>query len=462
MQDKMELRKEALLKTSTPLDFTNENEIEGFEIGGVQPIGAERKLLFEVEGKIFKFDGNNLIEIDFTPEEIDIDAVLENGNSVDELKQVANISDWAGKKVFPIIALTAAADLNVMPSISIAAKVKSYSDIFQRQEILPVFELGEKAKIVSVDFEKEISGGGDVSLEIRLRNENVWGGWISIADAEGKICQAAQLRSTLSVTSTSGSSTAYLKSATINFAADADKISSDVSTIYFTPEEFDSDLTTCYILIKHSKLCGNDLKCFVNFQSSPEEKINFELGTGADAPQNFTLDEGIDFDSFVLEIDGVPSKNYSIDAKEKILTLTAPVGKKITVSYKYNLAAENWQECEKQFTTLDKNFEKNIWTSRFVCRLDKPENSSIANVKIESAVESSAEEMNFTLDAARKKIYLKEFAIADSIECNLDWKFDAATNVLEIFGDINDEVSLKYFRQGGAIEIYKVAVGYAL
>ena len=76
MTDKFSFRRQSLLLTTTPINLTNETSITGFSIGGTEPTDCQRKFLFEVDGKLYKFTGNNIIQVDCDKV---IDEVLENG-----------------------------------------------------------------------------------------------------------------------------------------------------------------------------------------------------------------------------------------------------------------------------------------------------------------------------------------------------------------------------------------------
>ncbi len=389
MQDIFKFIKESLLTTTKPIDCTQETSIAGFEIGGTEPSTSKRRVVFEVDGKFYRFEGNNLMQITCDKTVSD---VLAKGNTVAELLQVTDIPSWCGKLIYPIIALESESSATVMPSIKLGIKVKSFSDIFQTSDLSPIFELEENSKISEINFEKAVEGGGMASLQVRLKQENIWSPFMSIDDAAGQKAQAVQLKALQTVTSTSGSSTSQITSAEIIYIKNANEIASEVSTIYFTAEAFDEDLSTGYILIKHSHLADNDLKVFVSFDDLPGAKDEV-LGVGTGAAQTFEVEEGIDPDSLEIFLDDVKTYDFAFNAESKTLSITAPVGVEISAKYLYNISAENWLETEKQFTQFNQNSYSGAddfsYTSRFVYRLEAAEKSKVAKVKIQNTAGST-------------------------------------------------------------------------
>jgi len=305
--------------------------------------------------------------------------------------QVTDISTWCGKLIYPVIALESEAGASVYPTIKLGIKSKSFTDIFQKSDLSPIIQLGNLSKLSAINFTKSVTGGGGANLQVSLLQDNTWSDFMPTSDAVGQNCSAVQLKALLTVTSTSGSSTAKITSAEIVFVKNADEIASTVSTIYFQAQDFSEDLATAYILIKHSYLGDNDLKVFVAFDDLPLLKSE-TLGTATGSQQNFALEGGIDFDTLEVFADGIKIFNFTLNAQSKSLSLVADSGKIITISYKYNLQAENWLECEKQFTILDTNTytgsNQNQYASRFVYRLETPEKSKVAKVKIQNTAGS--------------------------------------------------------------------------
>ena len=389
MNDVFKFVKQSLLTTSKPIDLTQETTVAGFEIGGTEPSTGKRRALFEVDGKFYRFEGNNLMQVTCDKTFAD---VFTKGNTTAELLQVTDVPSWCGKLIYPLIALESLADAAVMPSIKLGIKVKSFSDIFQTSELSPIYELDSKSKITAINFEKSVEGGGMASLQVRLKQEEIWTPFMSIEDAVGQSTQAIQLKALQTVTSSSGSSSSQITGAEVSYIKNADEIAAEVSTLYFQAEDFTEDLATAYILIKHNFLADNELKVFVSFDDLPKV-FDAVLGTGTGAAQTFTVEEGIDTGSLEIFIDDVKTYDFTLNAAAKTLKLTAPAGAEIKAKYLYNISAENWLEGELQYTELEQNSYggevENIFTSRYVYRLEVAEKSKVAKVKIQNKAGST-------------------------------------------------------------------------
>lgn len=389
MQDIFKFIKRSLLTTTKPIDCTQETAITGFEVGGTEPATSKRRVVFEVEGKIYRFEGNNLLRIDC---EKNCAEVLAKGNTAQELLQVTDIPAWCGKYIYPVIALESEADAVVMPSIKLGIKVKSFSDIFQTSDLSPIFTADLNSKISAINFKKAVEGGGTASLQVRLLQDSVWSPFMSIADAVGQKCEAFQVKALQTVTSSSGSSSSQVTEAEVTYIKNADEIASEVSVLYFKAEDFSEDLSTGYILIKHKYISDNVLKVFVSFDDAPSVKDEV-LGVGTGAAQSFTVEEGIDFDSLEIFVDNVKTYDYTLNATAKNLNITAPAGSEIRAKYLYNISAENWLEAEKQYTEPDTNSYSGVddfkYSSRYVYRLETPAKSKVAKVKIQNTAGSS-------------------------------------------------------------------------
>ena len=394
MNDIFKFVKRGLLTTTKPIDCTQETTISGFEIGGTEPSTSQRRVVFEVEGKMYRFEGNNLLQIDC---EKTVAEVLAKGNTVAELLQVTDIPAWCGKYIYPVIALESEADAVVMPSIKLGVKVKSFSDIFQTSELSPIFTADLNSKISAINFTKSVEGGGTASLQVRLLQDSVWSPFMSVDDAIGQKCQAIQLKALQTVTSSSGSSSSQVTGVEVTYIKNADEIASEVSTLYFKSEDFAEDLSTGYILIKHNYIADNVLKVFVSFDDAPGV-FDEVLGTGTGAAQSFAVEGGIDFDSLEIFVDDIKTYDFTLNATAKTLSITAPAGSEIRAKYLYNISAENWLEAEKQYTEPDTNSYSGesalSYSSRYVYRLETAEKSKVAKVKLQNTAGSSQFEID--------------------------------------------------------------------
>ena len=210
---------------------------------------------------------------------------------------------------------------------------------------------------------------------------------------------------------------------------------------------FAENLSVCYLTVFHTALLDCELKAFVTYDELP---LEFEgvLGVGSGASQTFNLESGIDLDTLEIKIGGVKTFDFTFNAAAGILTLTAPTDAEISAKYKYNLAAENWQEMELQFTEFDKNFETGLFVSRFVDRLETADKSKVAKAKIVAKVLQGSSTQEVTAVGDVQLVALGHLPKIDTISCTADYFFDTKNSVLKIKAPAGQKVSISYDWQG--------------
>lgn len=396
LHDNFHFRRQSLLTTTQPLDATNFTNIHGFNVAGVQPADSQRKFVFTVNDENFIFSGSTPISFDY---EINLENVLKYGNTAAEIAAVNNVSSWAGQKIYPIIALDCAADSNVAPSVRLSLNVSPSNDIFSKSVISPVFAAKEKFKFKDFRANATLSGNASANFQIRRQNENVWGSWESFQDAKFKTADSFQLRANLAVTSLNGADSAKINSVSVELA-DGDNLCVDSFEIVSSPLDAGDNLATAYALVRHSFLDDKNISAFVCFSSTLEEK-NVTLGTGNGSTQNFTLpDTDFDFSTLTVQLNGKNICDFYFNSNSNSISVTAPQGDIVTANYFCGAVEENWLEMDKQFTFFDQNFDQNVWTSRFVYRLDSALNSQIVKIKFaaDSGVQIFSTASGFSFD----------------------------------------------------------------
>ena len=94
--DGFSFNKQAWLVSKTPFDATEQTNIDGFAVDGLQPAGSMRKVMFLVDGQLTRF-------VDGVPTpaggEVTLDNVLTNGNTAAELLSITDVPAFVGKKI---------------------------------------------------------------------------------------------------------------------------------------------------------------------------------------------------------------------------------------------------------------------------------------------------------------------------------------------------------------------------
>ena len=346
------LLKRALIKTLAPFDLTYETNCRGFEIGGTEPPGTMRRIIFKIEDELYRFVNGIL---DPYPYHGEFEDVIEYGNTVGELLELENVPAFVNKKVYPIIAMSAPFDFEVMPRIKLALKVTSYNDVYTRLSYSPVFELAGSARIVSLTERQTTENNATAVTSARVRRiSGEWSDWDYYNLFEGQVAQAIQFRTNFVVTTLDGTDAASIDSLRIEYVDDTNKNAANVRTFYTKTEKYSADLKTCYLLIKHEPLKGRELKAWVNLNLETKRAENVILGQTAGVEQTIYLpDRYVAQDTLHLEVGGVPFFDYELDTGLSSLKMQAAAGLEIVASYEY-YAAENWQAMTLDFTELDK------------------------------------------------------------------------------------------------------------
>ena len=463
--DSFEFRRRALLKSKTPLDFKYETSITGFNISGTEPEGCNRRVIFSVDDQLYRFGNSGL---DLYEDRGELEDILEGGNTAAELLAVTNIPDWAGKKVYPIIALDAPADSPVMPRIKISCNVNSFNDVYMKSIFSPVYDLkcNGAAKIVNIVSSITTNGNAVANVYARIFNpfNQSWTDYDYLPNFTNKFATQIQFRVDYRVTTLDGSDYAELKSIKCFYTTDADKLSGSTQEIISIAQDYPADLKTCYLLVKHSELIDAELKAYVNFSAAPKRREDILIGTGTGENQKLYLmfegvvDQNILQSSIHLDIGGKTFSDFYFDTADSSITLTADEGQEIYASWDCGYDNENWLEMAQDFIQQNDG----VYSSRFIYRLTNNTNKRVAAVKIvltrlagnsegETLGTGTGETQTFVLRHTPKP----ETLIADGA-----WRLVEGSNILQVTGNIGSALDATYDWQGELPKIYSYVAGW--
>lgn len=151
--DEFAFNKSSLLTSKVPFDTAGQTSIDGFTIKGTEPIGTSRRFMFKVDDKLWIFSEGEPTEHTGTG---DFEDVIENGNTAADLETVTSVPDWVGKKIYPLIALSAPVDANV-PTVNLALNVTSDSEIYERIGDTAEIKFGKSSQIIYVNADTTTS-----------------------------------------------------------------------------------------------------------------------------------------------------------------------------------------------------------------------------------------------------------------------------------------------------------------
>lgn len=448
--DGFEFRRQALLKSRACLDFTQETSVPQLIIAGTQPDGTSRRVIFEIDGRLYRFVNGAL---DIYDDHGELDDILAGGNTVDELMALENIAGFVGKKVFPVIALDAPADAPVLPRIKISAKVNCYNDIYSKVETSPIYELAPNGRIVRVTTAISTNGFGTVTVKCRLKNPVTgWGEWIATADAQGRLAAAIQFQASYVLTTLDGSDSAKVDNVQTDFTTDADSSAAEFFELVTQPQEFSVNLGTCYALVKHDALQDCDVSAYVKF-APPVQHREVSLGNATGREQTFNLpDRFLIASSLHLEIGGRTIQNFYYDTQNSAITFTGEAGAAIEVSYDYG-AEEIWREMAVSESAAE--------ATKFVYRLSEITTASkVSAVKVRFTKKAGHVEESLGVGTGREQIFSTDHR-ATSLTCTSPCRYDEQTHILRTLAPIGENISVAYNWRGDFPAVNEIICGWA-
>ena len=465
--DEFKFRRQALLKTTDPLVTKGETSIAGFTVQGTEPEGTSRRVIFEVDNKLWYFTNDGLTLYPYHGELAD---VLEHGNTVAELLAVDGIVKWLNKEIYPIIALDAPDDAAVMPKIRIGLKVNCFNDEYQREKLSPVYELkhGENsARIISATYNKANAGYATSAAKIRLRDINGnWGDWLDFSDAVNVKACAVQFKATYTLTTLDGTDIAKIFDANIEYVTDADNSACNTLEIFTTPIEGDDDLGTCYAMIKHSELLDAKISAYIKYQTPTKRRENILIGRGINAMETYYLgvnggvDRNINQNTLHIKAGGINITDFYYNLNNCSVNLKADEGVEIRASYEYDVDAEDWIEMSGEISQAYN--DSGLYMSRFIYRLSNSTDKKISAVKFSITRKTGAVE-NEILGTATGKLQTfvsPHRAKKETIQCNGIWIYDEDAQILKVTGVVDDTLKISYDWAGIIPDVDSYAVGW--
>lgn len=463
--DTFEFRRQALLKAKIPLDFKYETAVKGFNISGTEPEGCNRRVIFSVDGQLYKFGNSGL---DLYEDRGELADVLETGNTVAELLAVKDIPDWVGKQVYPIIALDAPANSPVMPKIKISCNVNSFNDIYFKTVYSPIYNLRDNAKIKEIVSSVTTNGNATATIYARIFNpvNQTWTDYDYLPNFANKIAAQIQYKTEYKVTTLDGSDYAEVKNIKCFYSTDADILSGSTQEIISLAQDYPADLKTCYLLVKHSELIDAKLKAYVNFSAAPPRRENVMVGKTTGEEQKLYLmfegvvDQNILQSSIHLEIGGKTFSGFYFDTADSSITLTADEGQDIYASWDCGYDNENWLEMERDFSQVDGDH----FNSRFVYRLSNNKNKRVAAIKIVlTRLAGNAEgETLGTGNGQTQTFVLRHTPKPETFNADGAWQLIDGTNILKVTAGIGSAIDATFDWQGTLPRVLSYIAGFTV
>lgn len=461
----------SLLTFKQPFDTTGQTSVEGFVISGAEPAGTTRRFLFKVDDKLYKF-------VNGVPTEYsgagDFDDVITNGNTAAQLEQVTDIADWLGKKIYPIIALEAPVDAATNPAAKISLRVRSQTELYERTVETAEYDLtaadGATPRIIEITSNIITTGNASASVTCQLQTADGWGNWIELAAA--KDCEATAVRFKLfyKVTTLDGSDSAQIKSVTVKHTLGAAAVSGDVAELYSVVKNYQHDLRTCNVVIKHKPLIDSRIEAFVNFMTAPKVRTLIPLGTSTGVAQDLVLgvdgvkDTGIDQNTLHVFADGQPLTNFGYNVEVSRVTVNTTAGKAITASYEYGHDVESWREMSLEVD--QQPYDDGSAMTRFGYALpdDEIDGKKLANIRLRLfRPDGHVDRMSLGIANGQvQQFVLPHRAKQETIDVNGDWSYDDDSQILTIVGTKGNELIISFDWLAETQTLYSWTAGFAV
>lgn len=447
----------SLLKSTQCWNATGDTTVSGFTIEGTQPEDSRRRFIFEVDDRLVKFDGNEVVNFNFP---LNFQNVIQHGNTAEELAEVTDVPAWLGKKIFPIIALDCPEDATTKPTAKISLKVNSINDIYAKDFFSPIlpFQLtGIRAKIKSAEVNFSTTGAATCLCYVRIKNNDVWEDWTTLDAVKNKYGMAAQFKIRQIVSTFNGDDSVTVHGAKISYTTDDVIISGDKTEIFTIPEDANYTLSACRALIRHDKLQDTKISADAIYFSDVETRENISIGIGDGVLQSLTLpDSFVNQDTLKIFANGVEVEDFFFNTKTSEVQVNAAVGAEITATYDYNMT-----ETSRRSLTLENTYpDENNFATRFI-------NDDVTDKKIAAIVftveklRGSLVEILGTATGKLQTFQLEHRALKESMTCSGSWSYDEDEQILKVIQPEGETISVSYDFVGKSPVIFGYAAGWA-
>ena len=466
--------KEALLVSKKAWNCTNKSEVSNIIVSGIQPANTDRRFIFKIDNKLWKFSGSTLVEYTYNENATD---VLKYGNTAAQLTALTNIPSFVGKNVYPIIALSASSKADDFPTAKLQLKAKTSTDTLTDTQESIVYELTDEdatPRIVEITANSTLTGSATVDIKVRLRTGvNTWTSYMALPDAADKEANAVQFRIAYKVTRTDGTDSARVNSINVDHTLGKTVVSGENADLYSIVADYSNDLQMCYVVVRHDPLVDSRIEAYVNFMKPPKRRNVITIGTATGARQELVLgvdgvkDTNIDASSIELYADDTPITNFSYNSEVSTVVITEKKNKVISASYKYNHGVEEWLQMTKE-STQPYNDAGDTVVSRFVYSLPDSQTAgkSTSNIRIRMVRPTGrVNQWKLGTGTGKRQLFVlkhqPKLSTLTFTESAIDWTYDPETHILSLVAPKNADIKISFTYQGESITLYSLAAGWS-
>ena len=438
--------RQALLVSNAPLDLTNFNRLDQLTVLGNEPTGSKRRFMFKMDNKVYKFSGQNLVEYTGT---LDIDNVLNNGNSAAQLEAVSNNSQLVGKNIFPIIALySEVADAPTAKIIATASLVQDVLDFEKEHSAKSFYDENIQPEggrvlgtILGFDWDVETNGNASADFKVQLMNQDgEWSDYMKLSAAKGQNAKAVRPKFFYHVDAVDGINSVKIKKFYIYWSPDLNfNAYGDSALLYSVIKNFALPLKSCVLVVRYEPLDGGSISADVAFLKNRSHVSAKVLGEINSAQKSFNIDENFIPNSLKLFINGVETTNFTFNTADNSITLPADNERtQATVSADFTYDEDEiWLP---MVADQPEPADNGLYTSRF--SLKNPYDYSTPRAAIRLTINRGRNVKSTTRVATGEEQRIKLSRIPDEIDCDAP----CFATVGDFYGYYDDETNEYVFK----------------
>ena len=433
--------RQALLVSAVPVNLSNYNRLDQITVLGNQPAGSDRRFMFKMDDKLYKFTDQTLTEYSG---DLTLENVLNNGNTAAQIEAVSFNRQLVGKNIFPIIALyTNVQDAPSAKLVFSAANATETLDLtvehsvkyFHDYDINP--DAGLTGTILGFSWDIETNGAASAGFKVKLLQGDTWSDYLTLTQAKGQSAKAVQPKYYYHVDAVNGSNSVKIKSFAVHWSPDVNSlVYGDTAYLFSIVKNFIINVTGCVLVVRHHDLEGGSIQAHASFQKKRKyisgETLSYVAPlVGANyfriAHSNFILP------SLKIYRDGVQTSDFKYNpAEPDIIWVKNPDGAdygnsySASADYTYDADDENWllMAADSVQTSRD-----GICSTRFYLA-NAVGNKALGAIRL--TVSRGRNTVNLTATATGQDQSIQFAHTPDDIECDADtWYYDSTANIAD-------------------------------
>ena len=449
--------RQALLVSKTPVDLSDFNRLDQITVQGNQPDGSKRRFLFKMNDKVYKFNGQNLVEYSG---DITLDNVLADGNTAAQLESVTNNSALAGNKIYPIIALYS--EVQDAPSAKLVFNASNVVEVLDYSKEMPpkyfydadINPEGGRVDgtILGFSWDIDINGDASTAFRIQLLQNDEWSDYLTIEQARGQIAKGVRTKWFYHVDAANGTNSVRIRKFRVHWSPYTNfKVYGDTAYLTSTVKNFGLPLKSCVLVVRHEDLDGGSIQAHVSFQKKRKYISGETLSyVGPLVGANYFRIANSNFILSTLKIyrDGVQTSDFKYNpAEPDIIWVKNPDGADYGNSY--SVSADYTCDADDEIwlpMTADEPepTDNDLFTTRFF--LKNPYDSDKPFGAIRLTINRGRDTNSFSRTATGEEQRVKLAHVPDEVDCDADdwWDFDEDTNEFVFQSSEGSTVNVSY------------------